>query len=123
MVPKDRKQFGRAGRTTDEFVQAKAAREEIHMHHQFIGWLHRNRLYQYIHANPNKKSPLPAGWPDFTIFGPIEKVLFLEFKTEHGVISPAQRSVTAALAIWGHTIYITTSYQEAVELTVEHFNL
>jgi len=122
MQEQDRKQFGKAGLTPSESAHKQDHRAEIDMHNLFKGFLYRMRL-RYIYANPNKRSTLPPGWPDFTIFGPIAKVLFLEFKTETGVISEDQRDVMESLAILGHTVYIPHSYEEARDLTGKHFGL
>jgi VRR-NUC domain len=119
----DRKALGKNGMTAKECCTRADHREEILMHNQYRGFLFRMRLRQYIYASPNKRSPLPPGWPDFTVFGPVEKVLFIEFKTERGTLSEDQRQVMSMLAIFGHTVYIERSYEQARKLTLGHFDL
>jgi hypothetical protein len=123
MDARDRKALGRNGMTSEECCTRADYREEIEMHNQYIGFLFRMRLRQYIHASPNKRSPLPPGWPDFTVFGPGAKVLLIEFKTATGTLSKDQERVIPMLAILGHTVYIERSYEQARELTLAHFDL
>jgi hypothetical protein len=122
MSRQDRKEFGKAGLLPEECGRKTDNRAEIEMHNLFKGFLYRRRL-RYIYANPNKRSPLPPGWPDFSVYGPIAKTLFIEFKTPTGVISEDQRQVMESLAIIGHTVYIPHSYEEARDLTGKHFGL
>jgi len=123
MDPDARKQFGKAGVTPDERAQKSNHWAEKEMHNQYLGFLNRVGLKRYIHAPMTSRSPLPPGWPDFTVFGPIEKVLLLDFKTPNGVISDDQQIVWSALAVMGHVVHVLTSYEEATKLTEEYFDL
>jgi hypothetical protein len=119
----DRKALGKNGMTAEECSARADHREEILMHNQFRGFLRRMRLRQCIYASPNKRSPLPPGWPDFTIFGPVAKVLLIEFKTPRGTLSEDQEKIMSMLALFGHTVYVERSYEQAVKLTLGHFDL
>src|SRR3990167_7587217 len=86
--PKDRVPMGKAGMTADECSDKAQAVAEKQMHNELIGWLNLNQI-KFIHAPMNKKSPLPPGWPDFSIFTR-GGVRLIEFKTPSGKTSSDQ---------------------------------
>jgi len=122
MDPLDRKNLGKSGMLPSEAAQKQNYREENRMHEQYSGWLRRNGLL-YLHASPNKRSTLPVGWPDFTVFGAGAKTLFVEFKTKRGKLSDDQKAVMADLTRFGHVAGVLGCYETAVEFTKQEFGL
>lgn len=122
MTAEARKEYGKAGLTAEECVAKQDYRAEVAIHNQYKSFLHRRHLL-YLYASPNKRSPLPPGWPDFSVFGPMEKTLFIEFKTLAGNLSEDQERVMLSLALIGHVVHVARSYEEGTQLTLQHFGL
>lgn len=78
--------------------QAKAERE-LH-----VGIIHEltRRGIAYVRARMDKRSPLPGGWPDFSIYPPGGGVLFVEVKTDEGRLSAEQERCHQDLAVAGY---------------------
>lgn len=82
------------------------------IHKPVIQFLRKNHL-PYINHRPDVKSGIRSGWPDFSIFL-AGRCLFLEAKTETGVVSPKQWICIADLERAGNTVKIVRSASEAI---------
>jgi hypothetical protein len=122
MSPKDRRQYGRGGWTAEDVHARVDLRLERKLHAEFSGFLRRHEFHLVIHADPRRKSQLPAGWPDFTIFHE-GKTLLLEFKTSQNTLSEIQKEVIASLLKEGFTVLVLRNYPDAVDATLEFFSL
>src|SRR6478672_7540159 len=65
--------------------------------HKHTENLLRQRNIVFTHARFGKKSPLPAGWPDFELRLAPGRSCFIELKTIHGVISKEQHAMMEKL--------------------------
>jgi hypothetical protein len=115
MSAADRKKLGKAGVTASEGAAKCDHREEIAIHNQIKAFLHRNYI-RYLYASPNKRSTLPVGYPDFTIFGSHFRVVFIEVKTAKGKLTKEQLDWQIHLITRGHFHYVVGSYLEAIDL-------
>lgn len=122
MAPADRKQFGKEGWTAAECVDKQSLKLERKLHSEFNGFLRRHEFDLVIHGDPRKKSQLPPGWPDYSIFRNA-KVLFIEFKVNSNRLSDVQKIVTGLLLAQGFTVRVLYTYGDAVDATLEFFSL
>jgi hypothetical protein len=113
--PANRKALGKAGQTAEEAMAAYSARSEKELQKQICNLL---RLRGIIFLNPamSKKSPLPIGWPDFTIFLDGGKVLFLECKFEGGKLTDEQFIYATRLANRGYAHHVVRTLREVQDL-------
>jgi hypothetical protein len=123
MSPADRKEFGKAGWSMAEVQERVDIRLERRLHADFSGFLHRHDFGLVIHTDPRKRSPIRPGWPDFSIFGTRGLTLFIEFKVGQNQCSAVQEEVIAELRAAGFTVLVLHTYKEAVEATLDFFNL
>jgi len=65
MSESDRKQLGKAGRTTQEINTKIKDRAEKDLHKEIINYLRLSRI-PFSHARMDRKSNMTAGWPDFS---------------------------------------------------------
>ena len=70
-----------------------------------------------VYARTDKKSTLPVGCHDRTIFGPYPKVLLIEGKKKGGKPSPEQLIWKEMLRMLGWTVHIVDSVEQFLELT------
>ena len=72
--------------------------------------------WKVIHARMDKKSTIPNGAQDFTIFMPQGQVLCVECKSGTGKLSPEQLIWSKELAMLGHTVHVVRSMEEFIKL-------
>jgi hypothetical protein len=120
--PAEKKRLGKAGLTMPEHIAEYSLKLERNLHNDFSGFLKRHEFDLVIHTSPAKKSPIKAGWPDYTIFKG-GKILFIEFKVGENVLSEEQETVIAQLLTEGFTVCVLFNYAEAVEATLAFFEL
>jgi hypothetical protein len=122
--PAERKRMGKAGVTLAELEAEHSEKAERQDHNNYLSFLHRNEFknWQILHANPNKRSTLPPGHPDFLIQAK-GRSLYLEFKAGTNKLSDVQELVIADMIGDGFTVKVVRSYAEAVHATLEHFEL
>lgn len=84
------------------------------LHVPFKRWLDSERIL-YITPRSDRESTIAEGWPDFTIML-AGRVLLLEFKTDKGSLSPAQKMRHAECTLSGCTPVVCRSIQAAVEV-------
>jgi hypothetical protein len=122
MSAADRKQYGKMGWTAEESHDKESLKLERKLHAEFNGFLRRHEFDLVIHGDPRKKSQLPPGWPDYSIFKDA-KVLFIEFKVNGNRLSDIQKIVTGLLLAQGFTVRVLHAYGEAVDETMRFFSL
>ena len=132
MDPKDRAQFPKKIRlTTSERRSANETKTERKMHDDFSGYLRlRNRIFQFVHADPSKRSTIEPGWPDYTVLCKIMLVprprpvaCLIELKAPGGRLSEVQVKKFAELEAAGMTVYVCTSLADAMAQLKEYFEL
>lgn len=123
MTASDRKQFDKAGWTAEECQDRIDMRLERKLHAEFNGFLRRHEFNLVIHGDPRKRSQLPPGWPDYSIFSFVGKVLFIEFKVGRNTLSEIQKEVIASLLKEGFTVLVLRSYADAVDATMKFFSV
>ena len=97
--------------------------DELKMHDQFSAWLYmRKKLISKIHCNPRKRSTIEAGHPDYTLLRN-NKCLLIELKDPPNGLSDMQIARIAELEAAGNTVYVCTSFEAAMRLTLETFDL
>lgn len=65
---------------------------------------------------------ISRGWPDRLIILPNGGVVFVEFKTPRGKLSPLQEHRIGQLREYGQNVYVCRSWQEAVTACEKHLN-
>lgn len=60
-------------------------------------------------------SSLMRGLPDRMFIGH-GKVVFIEYKTQSGVLSPSQRAISRLFAQYGHTIHVARSVHDTIKV-------
>lgn len=113
MSPEDRPK-GPAGMLPEDCAAATLAGEERELQKQVRQFLNLKDI-AFINSDPRKKSPLPEGWPDFTLAYrgvPIG----LEMKTIAGKLSADQSRAHAKLSANGWVILTPRSLQEVQRL-------
>ena len=95
-------------------AEAKAEKEI----HSLISQELRRREIRFLHADMRKKSTLPEGHPDYTIFLPKGRTVFAEIKTPEGKIAPHQAAYIAGLEADGFAVWVPRSFEEFRELLV-----
>jgi len=100
MDPKDRPP-GVAGMTPLEVHAKNVAKAEKALQDEVRRYLNLLRV-PFINPPMNKKSTLPVGWPDFTVFLPRGVVLLWECKALGGALRPEQAKMRDELQILGH---------------------
>ncbi len=88
---------------------------------QLHGWCSRNGV-KYIYAKPTKKSTLPEGWPDETLFYK-GTVLFMELKVGRDILSPIQEIIISELREQGFIVVVAHTYAYAIQQATKHFLL
>jgi hypothetical protein len=59
------------------------------------------------------------GWPDQAVLLPDNKIVWIEFKTEKGVVSPQQEFIHRKMWKAGHKVYVCRSLESAKEAVWE----
>lgn len=112
MTPADRKRRGE--QTSEEAMAAFTARSEKELQQQVSNLL-RLRGLKFLNPAMHKRSPLPEGHPDFTVFLPGGRTIFFECKTEKGKLSDEQED----FAKWANAndffFYVIRSVREAID--------
>jgi hypothetical protein len=111
MDPKDRPP-GVAGMTPGEVHAKQVAQAEKALQDDVRRYLNLLRL-PFINPPMNKKSTLPLGWLDFTVFLPRGVVVLWECKAVGGSLRPEQCAVRDELLILGHRWRLIRSLGEA----------
>jgi hypothetical protein len=124
MEPADRAKLPKELRLTANERQTVAVNKlEREMHNGFSNWLNlRKRFFSFVHTNPVRKSTIRKGWPDFTVLHR-GRALLIEFKVPPNSLTAEQKDVFQELSVAGNQIYVCTTLEDAIHLTIEHFNL
>jgi hypothetical protein len=132
MDPQDAKQFPRKIRLTSSERRAEEEEKtEKQMHNKFSDYLRlRSKLFQFVHADPTKKSRIEPGWPDYTVIckimlGPRPKPVacLIEFKMPGAILSDVQLAKFSQFERCGIPVYVCTSVGDAIQLLIEYFEL
>lgn len=113
MKPEDRATLGKEGRTAAEVMAEAEERYEEDIHRGIIAELNR-REFPYLRSSMKKRSTLPIGWPDFTIFLPGGKTWLCEVKAGNGQPRPEQKEKLYTLQKLGHRVSIPRSLAEFI---------
>ncbi len=112
MAPEARKSMGKAGMTSVE-ANAKYERGKEKELQRDIANLLRQRGLFFLQAPFGRKSGLPDGWPDFSVFCKKGNYEFFEAKAEGGNLSPEQFGFTERLKAYrGHGVWIIRNLDE-----------
>ena len=109
MSAKDRAEYAEsvgpaAAMTAAEATAAAQAGEERQLQEQIAQWLNLKDV-AFINPRMDKRSPLPGGWPDFTLaYQGIP--IAIECKTVAGALRPEQQQCLAKMEQNGWTILI-----------------
>ena len=123
MSAEDRAQYGPTGHmaaiptalVTEPSAAAKAdARAEKALQEEFEQWLLLHN-YLYYRVPMHKRSMLPLGYPDFTIWLGAAKILWIEYKTESGRLSPDQTEYQRQLQERGHSVFTSHSLRFSID--------
>lgn len=93
--------------------QEKALQTEIR---KLLSFLRAKGECQFINPPMNKRSELPVGWPDFTIFLPGGRTLLIECKAAGGRLRPEQSETSKKMGAMGHKVHVVRSFLEFREL-------
>lgn len=115
MPPESRKALGSRVMTSEEAQEAFVIRSEGDLQKQ-ISSLLRIRGVPFINPPMRKKSQLPPGWPDYTIFLPFGRVVMLECKVGKNDLDPDQIKVRNVLLAHLHEYYVVRTLDEAKEI-------
>ena len=63
-----------------------------------------------------------SGTPDYLICGPSGKPLWIEFKTEHGKLSPNQKLVIEKLTKTNYRVEIVRTVNDFIEIVEEYLS-
>jgi hypothetical protein len=75
--------------------------------------------WKVIWARDDKKSTLPAGANDLTIFMSNGRLLLMELKYGQGKLSADQRDWKYELGMLGHEVFVIKSFQEFLTLITQ----
>jgi len=117
MDPKDRPE-GPAGWTAAESQARGARKQEIPEQKTFATELDRREIL-YLRPRSDKKSTIRKGAPDFTVFIPLGKVIFLEFKAPGAKQTPDQIEFMNAARKAGYRYEVAYSALEAIQILKE----
>ena len=65
---------------------------------------------------------LVPGWPDITLALPSGRAVFLELKTQKGVLRDKQRLIFNMLKMLGHEVYVVRSFKAYLEIVERKTN-
>lgn len=85
----------------------KPTRTENSIEQAFLRWCKSQGLRCEKLASTNK------GWPDRCVLLPGNKVVWIEFKTPRGVLSPQQEFTHRKMRQAGHVVHVCRSVDEA----------
>jgi VRR-NUC domain len=132
MDPKDREQFPKKIRlTTSERKAANEEKAERYLDKKFSDYLRlRKRIFQFVRANPSKRSTIEPGWPDYTILCKVAIgarirtiACLIELKAPGGRLTESQIRKFAELETAGLPVYVCTTLKDAIEQLIEYFEL
>jgi hypothetical protein len=121
MSASDRRKYAKGQFTAMEVYEKVAKKDEKQEHNRFIGWLNRHDL-DYTHSRTDKRATIKVGTPDFHVWHSARHC-FIEFKSEFGKLSQAQKNFIARQCERGTPILVTQSYIEASQFVVNTLGL
>lgn len=121
MCAEDRRKYAKGQMTVEEVYESVSYESEKKEHERFISWLRRNDL-DYIHSRMDKRPTIKAGTLDFHVWkGP--KHCFVEFKSEHGKLRPAQQEFLVRQQERGTPALVSRDYMEAARFVIDALGL
>ena len=122
MSPEDRKALGAGAITAAEATERALGRREREEQKIFNTWLNvkstERKLYS-INPRSDKASTIRVGHPDYSIFLPNARVLFMEMKVDGGELSKDQVQCIELLSELGYRVEIPWSAARAISLVKE----
>jgi hypothetical protein len=94
---------------------SKAVERERDLHDD-IEALCKSRGYLYRHDRMDRPTTGQVGWPDWTIFMPGARVVFLECKSRRSKATAEQLSNLAHARKMGFAAHIVDNYSDALEI-------
>ena len=117
MSPKDRRAFGVQTKSEAQTKFTERAEKELQSEiRTYLAFQRAKGECEYINPPMCKKSELPIGWPDFSIFLPGGRVLLVECKTATGKLRPEQVETKSRMDGIGHTVHIVRKIEEFLSL-------
>jgi hypothetical protein len=113
MSKEDREKYAEGQLTMVEALDKFARGEERNLHNVFINWLLLHDL-DYTHSRMDKRATIKKGTADFHIWQGLDHC-FVEFKAEHGRLSPEQEAFVTRQRDKHVPILVTTSFLEATQ--------
>lgn len=95
-----------------------AGREIKDLHEPFITFL-RARGLAYLHSNPSQKATVQRGHPDFEVYLPGARTVFVEFKTGAGRVSKDQLDRIETLVGLGFPVLVARSLHDAERFVLD----
>lgn len=117
LSPEDRERYAKGQLTSQEAAKKGEVRQEKELHKLYESWLGLHDL-DYCHPRMDAPTTIKKGIADFHVWRGIFHC-FIEFKTEHGKLSPEQVQFQSRQLALGTPSLVTTSYEEACEFTLK----
>ena len=103
-----------AGKTSDELRQSAINKDEKAAQKEIANYL-RMKGIEFINPAMNKKSPLPEGWPDFTLALP-KHPIGLEVKVWGQKPRPEQEARHQKMRNNGWNVFVVSGVAEVVDI-------
>jgi hypothetical protein len=114
MDPLDRKKLGKAGRTRTEAQERNSLLRERDDHAHFINFCCLKGI-GYDHSHPGKRATNKVGTPDFALYYPVRRTLFIEFKIRPNKLTREQEEIKREREAAGFKYVVAYSLSEAIE--------
>lgn len=94
---------------------ADAVERESDLHEQIFDYC-RQRGWIALHGSMAERTHRTAGEPDFVIIADHGFTFYIEAKSKHGKLSPAQNALRHQADKLGHTFHVVRSFSEFMEV-------
>jgi hypothetical protein len=121
MSTTDQEYYQELGLLPDPAKQATTLKRNEIKEQRVFSRLMTQRRILFINPRSDLKSTIYPGHPDFTIFLPNGRSLFIEMKVPGGRLSPEQIGRIEALRAIGHQVEVAWSADEAWKLTCREY--
>ena len=113
MSVKDRRAFGVQTKSEAQPTFSERAEKELQSEiRRHLSFKRASGECEFINPAMCRKSELPIGWPDFSIFLPGGRVLLVECKTATGKLRPEQTETKSRMDAIGHEVHIVRKIEE-----------
>jgi hypothetical protein len=113
MTAEDRRKYAKGQMTQEQAIDKFCRREEKALQKQFRLWCLLHQAYlDFSHARMDKPTTTEVGLLDFHVWT-AKRHCFVEWKSEHGRLSDAQKAFIARQGKLGVPTLVTNSFTEA----------